>query len=1029
MRLSRTGLKELSKRYKDILLKCLCLNAIVFGYGISFPVGLYAQIIIPGGTLDAPVNAGAYSTNSNVLEFANGIFELPDMQYNFTGDSTENTIRFSNATAKLMTDGYYSDQYVTYSYFFDDTSIIDLRYDDYPAKTSYWFDNLSGEGASIAFYVSESNGKLISDQLYSETSYVADFDPFLISIDYVTQNKEYNPVQVLDGKAEFNSSLEGKEIYAAATSGYESLSKVIRNQGNKSALLQSIQFMYNGPTNNETLSSLNQFEGNAIFFHDNATPYQISGDLGVTGFGEKTIKGVGIDSKIVVNSNTPVSMFQLKKDSEDLGRTTSLLVQDLTIENAESVLISEKDSGSVVFNNVQILGQNLGLIQNGSSLTVENSILKNLVNKGTAQLSNSIIQGKLDIEEGHVSLIATNLSDVVEVKGKTTILSKNSLNTQGLGTIILNGVSGTGIIENTGNLIINSETQDATSRTENAGVSLKNTGVLNLSVGKNIFDQVVNNGSLTNESEMHVISSLDASDIQGNGLIVMEKESVLNSLDANTSFESTNHFLSNNMIFADCLKKVKVANLTVAENSILDIKNIDVTVKELVLSQNSTLQVSLNGITDYGTITGEKLNAQTGSSIQFNLGANFTSGIYQVFNMQEISSLPLVLNLNEQYKLVDLKNGSYSFELNKEENTISFIPNSNQARAIFALQGGKGTNNSFNIMQEEVLNSLRSDNIETIQKGKDAARSIGSNYASTVQSVSVEQTGALINAIALNIQGNFKSIGRSAGEEASRASVWTKALYSKTKDSSRGNYKIHGAGGILGVQTRATDSLKIGIGYAYNRADIKQTGRDTTIDNNTVFGYFKYQPSLWFIDGVLSYSRGEYEEEKFVLSSQGRADYQVDVLAVQSLIGYDYKYKCALLTPKAGFRYMKIKQEAYMDSFGTKVNSVSSDYLTLMLGMDTQLSYKSIKGIKVRPTASVLFGYDLKTDDIKGVNTLSNGSSYIVDGKALPRFSTNVKLGWETKLNERTSLTLEYLGSFRNSYQDHGGMLKLEYNF
>ena len=126
---------------------------------------------------------------------------------------------------------------------------------------------------------------------------------------------------------------------------------------------------------------------------------------------------------------------------------------------------------------------------------------------------------------------------------------------------------------------------------------------------------------------------------------------------------------------------------------------------------------------------------------------------------------------------------------------------------------------------------------------------------------------------------------------------------------------------------------------------------------------------------------------------------------------------------------MKIKQEAYTDSFGTKVHSASSDYLTWMLGLDVQNSYKTIKGVKIRPMAGVLFGYDLKTDDIKGVNILSNGVSYIVDGKALPRFSTSVKLGIETLLNEKTSLKLEYLGSFRNSYQDHGGMLRLKYNF
>ena len=102
MRLSKTVLKELSKRYKDVLLKGLCLNACVLGYVIFSSANLFAQTVIQGGTVDAPINASAYSTTEDVLEFANGVFELSDMQYNFNGSSTENTIKFSNATAKLI---------------------------------------------------------------------------------------------------------------------------------------------------------------------------------------------------------------------------------------------------------------------------------------------------------------------------------------------------------------------------------------------------------------------------------------------------------------------------------------------------------------------------------------------------------------------------------------------------------------------------------------------------------------------------------------------------------------------------------------------------------------------------------------------------------------------------------------------------------------------------------------------------------------------------------------------------------------
>ena len=1087
MTLSRTGLKELSKRYKNILLKCFWLNAFVCGL-LLVPFGAVNGAVIDSDTMSAtdvydtletqgvsfkdsvyinvhdnasfthtalknsegqflPVNLGKFTvikdsnaqTNAS-LTFINGLYELTSY---IAGGSSQDKIHFENATIKVFDQG---DRYTGITYSFDENTILDLRDPESQGKQVIKFENMAGEGASIGFYITNTG----SDRLISqENKYEFNFDPLLISLASNVEKDKLYRVQPLGGVAEFKDSFATNGVYTAQTSQEASIFKVVRNDENDTtSLLQTIEFTYKGKTNENTLSSLNQFEGNAIFFHDTTTSYQISGDLGVTGFGEKTIKGVGIDSKIVVNSNTPVSMFQLKKDSEDLGRTTSLLVQDLTIENAESVLISEKDSGSVVLNNVQILGQNSGLIKNGALLNVENSILKNVTNTGTATLTDTQVQGDLRVEEGVLSFVVTQPNKVIEVQGKTTVSSL--LNVSGQGTVTLNGVSGNGVIQNTAKLNIVSETNNYSLMKKGIeeALHIENKGELNLQ-GVTLFDITQEEtgslslkgsntligkeskilGSVQNEGELVVGAQHNlslGSSLSGNGTLIMNEGAVLDGL---AEFETTNNLISLGMTFGHNIKHLKAGNLTVEKNTLLDIKNIDVTVKEIVLAENSTLKVSLNGLNDYGSITATKLDSQTGATIKFDYGKDFTAGVYQIFKVENIASLPQILNLNNDYILTDLKNGSYSFALKEQDNLIHFISNENNKRAVGAIQKGQGTNDSFNAMQKELSDLLRSDNPKAVQKGIKATEAVGANFSSTVQSVAVEQMGALVNAIGLNIQSESNVSGRSGGGNSPRASVWIKALYSKTKDSSHGSYKIHGTGGILGLQTKATKDLTLGVGYAYNFADVKQTGRDTTVHNNTAFGYLKYQPCKWFVDGILSYTRGQYEEEKYILSSSGKAKYQVDVLAVQSLIGYDYSYKGVLLTPKSGLRYMKINQEGYMDSFGTTVEPVSSDYLTFMLGGDFYMPYRTVKGFSVRPTGSVLFGYDLKTDDVKGVNTLSNGSSYVVQGDALPRFSTNVKLGLEVELNEKTTFHLEYFGSYRKSYQDHGGVLKLRYNF
>ncbi|MBO7243995.1 MAG: autotransporter outer membrane beta-barrel domain-containing protein [Alphaproteobacteria bacterium] len=935
MKLSRTALKELLKRYRCFLIKSIFCGMYISLIGFSSFAYSEEQKAVLGGTMQEPV-----SVQNNFPKyrlFSNGVFE---MYMDLEADSENDTgpVEFQNAWVNV--DGYgFAYENITYS--FDDASVLDIRFEDNKGEQRVQFKNITGEGASLAFYITN-NG---SDKfIATDTSYLFDFDPLLISVDTNISKDKFQP---LDGKAEFRSAFEGKEVYAASTNGYASITKVVRNESsNVSSPLQSVEFTYKGQTDDSTLLSLNQYQGDSLFFHDKQADYNLSSDLGTTGAGNKIIKGLETNatptSTILANGN---NLFDLKSQQED--SKTSLLIKDLIIKDAKTVIKSAANSGTVELNNVQILGQNSGLIQNGDVLIAKNSILKDVVNTGQATLINTDIQGTLSIDDGYVSLLATNENDEVKISGLTTVSS--SLKLDGKGSIALNGL-------------------------------------------------VLNEGAI---------------------------------LDIPDDFELNTDIVSKGMLLGERVKnRFKVAKFEIAENSVFDVKTLDVTVKELVLGENSTLKVTLNGLSDYGKITGEKLEAQNGSSIKFDLGDNFETGVYQIFSMDEIVSLPLIMNSNGEYTFIDLKNGSYSFELKKTENKpVLFEGDLNKVGAFVALKSGEGNNLSFNKMQRELLSGLNSGNRATVKKATKALDVVGLNSATMAQSVAVEQVGTLMSAINLNIQGKSETIGHSGGDETARASVWTKAFYSQTKDTSHSDYKINGAGGVLGVQTKANEALTLGLGYAYSYGDIYQDGRETTIHNNTAFGYLRYQPSNWFVDGLFLYTRGEYEEEKTILSSKGTATYNVDSLAVQGIVGYDISYRNTLLTLKTGLRYIKVNQESYTDTFGTNVGNVSTDYITVLAGLDIAMPYKAVKGFNVRPTAGILFGYDAKTDDMQGVNTLANGTTYLVEGEALSRFSATINAGLETELNEKTTLSLEYSGSFRKSYQDHGGFLKLRYNF
>ncbi|MBR6730376.1 MAG: autotransporter outer membrane beta-barrel domain-containing protein [Alphaproteobacteria bacterium] len=175
---------------------------------------------------------------------------------------------------------------------------------------------------------------------------------------------------------------------------------------------------------------------------------------------------------------------------------------------------------------------------------------------------------------------------------------------------------------------------------------------------------------------------------------------------------------------------------------------------------------------------------------------------------------------------------------------------------------------------------------------------------------------------------------------------------------------------------------------------------------------------------MVSYSRSQYDEEKHVLSSTGKANYDVDSLGAQITTGYNIKKGKVIVTPEVGIRYLNAKQEGYQDSLGTMVQGTNSDFVTAMAGfkVGADLGW-------VRPLAGVMVGYDVITDDISSVNTLANGATYTINGKALDRLSTTVVAGFGMDIGENATLKLEYNGNYRKEYLDHSGMLRLEVKF
>ena len=524
-------------------------------------------------------------------------------------------------------------------------------------------------------------------------------------------------------------------------------------------------------------------------------------------------------------------------------------------------------------------------------------------------------------------------------------------------------------------------------------------------------DKLFTVNALENDQKAKFILNENLTGMEGNSITVAGAE-----LDVKEGLKVAGKVVAKDMRLS-AEKTSSFTSLEVAEKGLLDIQNQTVTADTLSLNQEGAVKVSVHSLSDYGQILAKETVSKGAGTLTMNLVGAPQEGVYKVFE----SDTDLKLATTHEFlDITDLENGSYKIARKKaDELAEKFGLNEEETRAVSAVIGGNSENETFQKVQTEIMETLKSDNKG---KAKKALLAVGSKEHPVEQSVASEHLVALQNVVQSEMHG--AGVGRAGGEEDPRAKVYIKGLYDRTKSSMGEGFRARSKGAVLGVQSEVTEALTLGVGYATSQTTAKEDLRRTEVDTNTGFVSAHYQPNAWWVSGLATFSRGEYEEEKQILSSMGKASYDVDSWGAQVMTGYDIKLETAIITPEVGLRYLSVKQEGYTDTLGTTVSGTRSDYLTALVG---------VKGVwdmgAIRPTAGVTIGYDVISDDVSALNTLANGASYTVNGEALDRLSTGVSLGVEADIGERTTLKLEYSGTFRKEYVDHSGMLRLEWRF
>ena len=635
------------------------------------------------------------------------------------------------------------------------------------------------------------------------------------------------------------------------------------------------------------------------------------------------------------------------------------------------------------------------------------------------------------------------------ISNKYGVLNVNS------GTLTVNAGEEEPAITNAADSIIS--VADGASLTAEKGIT--NGGYLDVA-GK-INAAVTNtNGQVSVKGSNAYIEKLDGGDLEisantSSSKLFSQKEGVTSSVNEayisagneftldSDNFSATNYVTYGKLALA---QDVKATKTKVGNGGTLDLGSNTLTSGETALWGGSTLSFNVDQTADAdtdperkqdgGQISGAvKTYLNEGESVTINpiIGVDALSGAYQYANsVEKGDGIEPKLNLSQNNMLynVDFSEGKKNIlDIEKKgadevaQGVASAGGDANHAGLINAWVGGNANASALSgeaRAMAEHLNTLAQTNPKA---AVDAAKALAPEVNPVVDSHVTENARQIFNVAGSRLDSATR--GMASGDSMfKKAGMWIQGLLNKTEYDKHDGFDVDSEGIAAGIDGYVTDNVKVGVGYAYTESDIDSIGRKTDADTNTGFIYGEYNAPSYYVNGVASYSKGDYKEKKNVAGKLARASYDVDAIAMQAIAGY----KMGNFAPEAGLRYINAQQDAYTDTAGQHVGSNSSDTLTAILGGRYATNIQAGE-YTLRPEVKLAATYDLMRDKNSTAVTLANGSGYLVRGENLDRFGIETGVGLSMAVSDNVKVGLNYEGRFKEDYTDHTGILEARYNF
>jgi fibronectin-binding autotransporter adhesin len=250
-------------------------------------------------------------------------------------------------------------------------------------------------------------------------------------------------------------------------------------------------------------------------------------------------------------------------------------------------------------------------------------------------------------------------------------------------------------------------------------------------------------------------------------------------------------------------------------------------------------------------------------------------------------------------------------------------------------------------------------------------------------------------------------------------------------DDPASQYDYAISGFSFGGDIRISEKFFIGISGGYSDTDIDFDSLNDTGDVSSYQGglYGSYTNGPWYVDGLFSYAKNEYDTSREVLvgsiNRSANADYDGDEYAFYAEGGYGFKYPRIDFQPLIGLGVIRLDQDGYTESGAGSANLVVGEQniksVKSYLGFRASKTFQTEKGGDLIPEVHLAWAHEFSNDDYL-VNARFAGStagSFVVEGDEPSRNSLILGLRLTAKIKESLDLSVNYDADLSDDHTAH----------